>query len=81
MTVTAPGHTFTTTSVGQFINLGGITGAAGVPGRYAIASVVAGTSITFTVAGWPASGSGTLTLFGHSYVRNLFTGVTATNVA
>lgn len=81
VTVTAPGHTFTSLSVGQFINLAGITGAAGVPGRYAIASVVAGTSITFTVAGWPASGTGTLTLFGHSYVRNLFTGVTATNVA
>jgi hypothetical protein len=81
VTVTVPGHTFTSQSVGQFINLGGITGAAGVPGRYAIASVVAGTSITFTVAGWPVSGSGTLTLFGHSYVRNLFTGVTATNVA
>jgi hypothetical protein len=81
VTVTAPGHTFTSQSVGQFINLAGITGAAGVPGRYAIASVVAGTSITFTVAGWPASGTGTLTLFGHSYVRNLFTGTTATNVA
>jgi len=81
VTVTAPGHTFTSLSVGQFMLLGGIAGAAGVPGRYAIASVVAGTSITFTVAGWPASGSGTLTLFGHSYVRNLFTGATATNVA
>ncbi|MCA3247402.1 MAG: hypothetical protein ING29_13095 [Azospirillum sp.] len=81
VTVTAPGHAFTSLSVGQFVNLAGITGAAGVPGRYAIASVVAGTSITFTVAGWPASGTGTLTLMGHSYVRNLFTGATATNVA
>jgi hypothetical protein len=81
ITVTLPGHTFTSLSVGQFMLVGGITGAAGVPGRYAIASVVAGTSITFTVAGWPGSGSGTLTLFGHSYVRNLFTGTTATNVA
>jgi hypothetical protein len=81
VTVTVPGHAFTAAAVGQFINLAGITGAAGVPGRYAIASVVAGTSITFTVAGWPVSGTGTLTLFGHSYVRNLFTGVTATNVA
>lgn len=81
VTVNLTGHTFTASSVGQFINLAGITGAAGVAGRYAIASIVAGVSITFTVAGWPASGSGTLTLFGHSYVRNLFTGVTATNVA
>jgi hypothetical protein len=42
---------------------------------------VAGTSITFTVAGWPATGSGTLSLFGWNYIRNLFNGVTATNVA
>jgi hypothetical protein len=81
VTVTVPGHTFTAQNVGQSINLAGITGAAGVPGRYAIASVVAGTSITFTVAGWPASGTGTLTLFGWSFVRNLVTGTTATNLA
>lgn len=81
VTVNVPGHTFTAATVGQSIHLAGITGAAGVPGRYAIASVVVGTSITFTVAGWPASGTGTLTLMGHSYVRNLFTGVTATNVS
>jgi hypothetical protein len=80
VTVTVPGHTFTAQNVGQFINLAGIVGAAGVPGRYAIASVVVGTSITFTVAGWPASGSGTLTLFGWNFVRNLVTGTTATNI-
>lgn len=81
VTVTVPGHTFDATNVGQFVNIAGITGAAGIPGRYAIASVVAGTSITFTVAGWPATGSGTCTLFGRNYVRNLVTGVTATNIA
>jgi hypothetical protein len=59
VTVAVVGHTFTAQNVGQFVLLGGITGAAGVPGRYAIASVVAGASITFTVAGWPASGAGT----------------------
>lgn len=80
VTVTVPGHTFTAQNVGQFMNLAGVTGAAGVPGRYAIASVVAGTSITFTVAGWPASGSGTLTLFGWNFVRNLVTGTTVTNL-
>lgn len=77
VTVTLTGHTFTAQSVGQFINLGGIVGAAGVPGRYAIASV-ATDAITFTVAGWPASGSGTLTLFGYSFVRHLVTGTTPT---
>lgn len=80
VTVTAPGLSFNSTMVGQFCLMGGITGAAGVPGRYAIASV-SGNDITFTVAGWPATGTGTLTLFGRNYVRNLVTGVTATNVA
>lgn len=78
VTVTIPGHTFNSTNVGQFVQMGGITGAAGVPGRYAIASVVAGTSINLTVAGFPATGSGTCTLFGRNYIRNLFTG-TGTN--
>jgi hypothetical protein len=78
VTVDVPGHTFDATNVGQFIQMGGITGAAAVPGRYAIASFVAGTSITFTVAGFPASGTGTCTLFGRNYLRNLFTGISAT---
>ena len=81
VTVTVPGHTFDATNVGQFVNIAGITGAAGIPGRYAIASVVASTSITFTVASWPATGTGTCTLFGRNYVRHLVNGVTATNIA
>lgn len=81
ITVAQAGHTFTAANVGQFVNVGAIVGAAGVPGRYAIASVVAGVSFNLTVAGWPVSGSCTVTVFGRSYVRNLFTGTTATNVA
>jgi hypothetical protein len=80
VTVDIPGHTFDATNVGQFVQMGGITGAAGVPGRYAIASVVAGVSIELTVAGFPASGSGTCTLFGRNYIRNLVTGTTATTL-
>ena len=80
VTVAVPGHTFDVTNVGQFVQMGGITGAAGVPGRYAIASVVLATSITFTVAGFPASGSGTCTLFGRNYIRNLATGTSATTL-
>jgi hypothetical protein len=53
--------------------LGAITGSAGIPGRYAIASVSANT-VVLTVAGWPATGSGTLDLFGHSYVQQLYSG-------
>lgn len=80
ITVAQTGHAFTSASVGQFVHVGRIVGAAGVPGRYAIASVVPGVSYNLTVAGWPASGSCTATVFGHSYVRNLFTGTTATAV-
>jgi hypothetical protein len=79
--VTVPSHGFTAQMVGQSVLIGGITGAAGVPGRYAIASIVDVDTVQFTVAGWPASGSGTCTVFGRNYVRNLFTGTTATNVA
>jgi hypothetical protein len=79
--ITVPSHGFNATMVGQFALLGGITGAAGVPGRYAIASIPDANTIRFTVSGWPASGTGTLCLFGRNYVRNLFTGTTATNVA
>lgn len=81
ITIALPGHTYTAQNVGQFMFVGGISGVAGVPGRYAIASVVPATSITFTVAGWPASGFGVADLFGHSHVRHIYTGVTATAVA
>lgn len=79
--VTLTAHGFNATNVGQFINIGGITGAAGVPGRYAIASLPDANTIRFTVAGWPATGTGTCSLFGRNYIRNLFTGTTATAVA
>jgi len=79
ITVALAGHTFTSQSVGQFMYVGGIVGAAGIPGRYAIASVVAGVSINLTVSGWPASGSCTATLFGHSFAKVHFTGTTATS--
>ena len=79
--ITVPSHGFDATMIGQFALLGGITGAAGVPGRYAIASIPDSNTIRFTVSGWPASGTGTLCLFGRNYIRNLFTSTTATNVA
>ena len=78
ITVTKTAHGYTSQNVGQFMFVGGIVGAAGVPGRYAIASVPTANTINFTVAGWPASGSCTLTLFGHSHVKTLLTGTTAT---
>ena len=81
VTVDVPGHALTSAEVGQFVQFGGITGAAAVPGRYAIASIVTGTSITLTVAGFPVSGDGTCTLFGRNYIRSLFTGATATSLS
>lgn len=69
---------FTTASVGQFCRLSCIQGAAGIPGRYAITSV-SGLSVTFTVASWPVSGSGTLTLYGHSWLAIEYSGTTATS--
>ena len=81
VTISLPGNTFDSTMVGQFIMFGGIvSAAAALPGRYAIASVVTGTSITLTVAGFPASGTGTCTLFGRNYIRHLVTGATATTL-
>jgi hypothetical protein len=81
ITVAVTAHGFTTANVGQFMNVGAISGANGVPGRYAIASIPSVDTITFTVAGWPASGSCTVDLFGWNYVRWLYSGTTATNAA
>jgi hypothetical protein len=78
--VEVPAHGYNATMIGQFHMLGGVTGANGVPGRYAVASIPDENTIRFTVAGWPASGTGTLTVFGRNYVRNLVTGTTATNI-
>lgn len=76
--VTFGSNPFTSANVGQFVNLSVITGAAGIPGRFAIASV-SGSTTTFTVAGWPASGSGTLMIWGWNYHRVLYNGTTATS--
>lgn len=77
--VTITGHGWTAQNIGQFVNLAAITGAAGIPGRYPIGAIIDANTVQFTVAGWPASGTGTLTVFGRNYIRCLFTGTTATN--
>lgn len=78
--VTITAHGWTSQMVGQFMQIGGFTGAAAVPGRYAIASIVDANTVRFTVSGFPASGTGTCTVFGRNYIRNLFTGTTATTM-
>jgi hypothetical protein len=79
ITVTRTAHGFTAENVGQFMFVGAISGANGVPGRYAIASIVDANNFNLTVAGWPASGSCTVDCFGRNYYRTLYTGTTATN--
>lgn len=77
VTVTIPGNPYTAANVGQFMRLA-VLSSVGVPGRYAIASV-SGDDVTFTVAGWPGSGSGTMTLYGHNWLASEYSGTTATN--
>lgn len=76
--VTIPSNPFTSANVGQGMYLGAITGAAGIPMRATIASV-SGNNVTYTVAGWPATGSGTLSVFGWNYQQVLYDGTTATS--
>lgn len=78
ITVTLPAHGMTDQNIGQSMFVGGIAGAAGVPGRYPIAAVPSANELTFTVAGWPASGSCTLDLFGWNHYKILYTGTSAT---
>lgn len=77
VTVTIPNNTFTSANVGQSMYLGSLS-SVGIPMRAAIASV-SGNNVNFTVAGWPASGTGTLSLFGWNYQQVLYDGTTATN--
>jgi len=79
ISVTLTAHGFTAENIGQSMFVGAINGVAGVPGRWAIASIPDANTINFTVAGWPASGSGTVDLFGWNYVRWLYSGTTPTN--
>lgn len=67
--------------VGKSFTVGVISGAAGIPGRFPVASVdTTGRFVNLTVAGWPASGSCTVSAWGLNSYRNLYTSTTATNV-
>jgi hypothetical protein len=70
---------FSAGNIGQTVAIGNIVGIAGaIPTRGTVASV-SGRNVTFTVAGWPATGSGTASLFGWNTHRVLFDGATTTN--
>jgi hypothetical protein len=79
VTVTIPGGVFAARDVGKSLRLSALS-SVGIPGRYAIASV-SGDNVTFTVAGWPASGGGTLTVYGHNWMAAEYSGTTATSAA
>jgi len=82
ITVTIPSNPFTSANVGQSMYVGAVQNisATAIPGRFPIASV-SGNNVNFTVAGWPASGSGTCSLFGWNYYQLLYTSTTATNAS
>lgn len=76
--VTVPAHGFDAGNIGQGMFIGGVPLAGCPEGRYVIASVPDANTIRFTVAGWPASGSTTGTLFGRHHAKVLYNGTTAT---
>jgi len=81
VTVTIPSNPFTSQNVGQGITIGVISGiASAVPQRGVIASV-SGNNVTFTVAGFPGSGTGTCSLFGWNYFQAIYSGTTATQMS
>lgn len=77
--VTKTSHGFTAENVGQRMDLCALS-SVGVPMEGVIASIPDANTIRFTVAGWPASGSGTLSLTGWNKIELNYTGTTATNV-
>lgn len=79
ITVNVQSHGLTAANVGQFLYVGAINGASGIPGRYSIASIVDSNNINITVAGWPTTGTCTVDLFGRSHAKVLFDGTTATS--
>ena len=68
----------TASNVGQSMSICAISVAGAPGGRYVIASV-SGQNVNFTVSGFPASGSGTCSVFGWNGIRFTYDGATATS--
>lgn len=77
VTVTKTAHGFTSENIGNGIWIGLISVASCLTQRAVIASVTTDT-ITLTVSGFPASGSGTCSLFGWNYHQVIYSGTGAT---
>ncbi len=78
VTVTIPSNPFTAANVGQGVYIGAISVASSLNQRAVIASV-AGDNVTFTGAGFAATGTGTCSLFGWNYHHLYYNATTATN--
>lgn len=77
--VTKTAHGYTSQNVGQRMDLVALS-SVGVPMEGVIASIPDVNTIRFTVAGWPASGSGTLSLTGYNKIEIRYTSTVATNL-
>ena len=82
LTITQTAHGFTAANVGQamMVSLPTVTSGTALPGRYVIAGVTDANTFTVTVAGW-TSGGGTVTLFGRTHVKVLYSGTSSTSAA
>lgn len=65
-------------NVGQSMSICAISIAGAPSGRYAIASV-SGQNVNFTVSGFPASGTGTCSVFGWNGIRFTYDGTSASS--
>lgn len=79
ITVTFPdSFVLAASNIGQSMSICAISVAGAPSGRYVIASV-SGQNVSFTVSGFPASGSGTCSVFGWNGIRFTYDGATATS--
>lgn len=85
VTVSAVPGVWSAGNVGQSMNISCPSLAGCIPGRWAIASVANITAtqadLTFTVAGWPGSGSGTVSLWGWNAFKMVANNATVTNMS
>jgi len=78
VTVTIPSNPFTASNVGQGVFIGAISVASSLNQRATIASI-SGNDVTFTGAGFAATGTGTCSLFGWNFHHAYYQGTTATS--
>lgn len=78
ITVTKTAHGFSSSDIWKGMWIGNISVASCLPQRIVIASIPTVNTITFTVSWFPASWSGTCSLFWYNYHQVIYSGTTAT---